>query len=214
VRAFSHTYVSTRNSIQMVIVYTESNQTRRISLFRFICMGASHIYPYDDQRRVNYMIADTYTSRLKYSGSFIVIISPKLNMLTNHKGPCRPPLVGSNVAPDVLAQRWGASLDVATHTLKMMTQRGARNLLSPLTLSFRTRKTHMSYAHLRTNVYSDTLFSVTTSARHFTCDQLFIADQDLTGFFLMWTKANAPYMIFVRHKSFQRRFLLTMHRGN
>jgi hypothetical protein len=44
----------------------------------------------------------------------------------------------SSVPAKVLAQRWGTSLDIAARTLKVTTQRGIRNILSPLTRRFRT----------------------------------------------------------------------------
>ena len=46
----------------------------------------------------------------------------------------------SSVPPNELAQRWGTSLDIASKTLQVTTQRGIRNLSSPLTRRFRTVK--------------------------------------------------------------------------
>jgi len=42
----------------------------------------------------------------------------------------------SNIKPEELARRWGTSVEVAKTTLKVTTQRGYRNLASPLTRRF------------------------------------------------------------------------------
>jgi hypothetical protein len=85
----------------------------------------------------------------------------------------------SSVPAETLAQRWGTSVDIAARTtLEITTQRGIRNILSPLTRRFRTRQAQLWYPHLRTDVYSDTMFSDTKSCRGFTSAQLFVTDQD------------------------------------
>jgi hypothetical protein len=65
----------------------------------------------------------------------------------------------SKVEPEVLAHRWGTSLDIASHTLKVTTQRGLRYLEGNLSRRFRTRQAQLRYKFLRSDVYSDTLFS-------------------------------------------------------
>jgi hypothetical protein len=90
----------------------------------------------------------------------------------------------SSVSPELLAQRWGTSIDIASKTLKVTTQRGIRNL-SPPTRRFRTRQSQLRYSHLRTDVYSDTLLSEVKSPRGFQCAQLFVTDQDFADVYPM-----------------------------
>jgi hypothetical protein len=80
-------------------------------------------------------------------------------------------------------------------TPKVTTQRGIRNILSPLTRWFRTRQSQLHYPHLRTDAYSDPLFSDTKSSRGFTCAQLFVTDQDFADVFPMRSKYDAPYKL-------------------
>ncbi len=101
----------------------------------------------------------------------------------------------SSIPPDVLSRRWGTSLEIATKTLKNTTQKGIRQLDSNLTRRFRTRQTHLRYRSLRTNVYSDTLFSEVKSARGFQCAQLFVTNQDFAQIYPMRSKADAPYKL-------------------
>jgi hypothetical protein len=91
----------------------------------------------------------------------------------------------SSFPAEVLAQRWGTSLNIATRTLKVTTQRGICNILSPLTRRFRMRQSQLQYRHLRTDVYSDILFSDTKSCRGFTCGQIFVTDQDFADVYPM-----------------------------
>jgi len=101
----------------------------------------------------------------------------------------------SNISPEMLSWRWGTSVDIARCTLRVTTQRGIRNLESPLSRQFRTRQTHLRYNHLRTDVDSDTLFSETKSARGYTCGQLFVTSHDFAEFHPMRTKGDAPYKL-------------------
>jgi hypothetical protein len=51
------------------------------------------------------------------------------------------------------------------------------------------------YRHLNTDVYSDTLFSHTNSARGFDCAQLFVTDQEFADVYPMRSKSVAPYKL-------------------
>jgi hypothetical protein len=53
----------------------------------------------------------------------------------------------------------------------------------------------MRYNHLQTDVYSDTLFSETSSARQFTCGQLFVSNPEFADFYPMQNKSDAPYKL-------------------
>jgi hypothetical protein len=101
----------------------------------------------------------------------------------------------SNVSAEHLARRWGTSIEVAKHTLSNTTQRGFRNLDSNLSRRYRTRQAHLRYHFLKTNVYSDTLFSEHTSARQYTCAQLFVTDQDFAEIYPMQSKSDAPFKL-------------------
>ena len=76
--------------------------------------------------------------------------------------------------PERLAANWGIGLDAAQKTLKVTTQRGVRQVLNPtLSRRYRTNDRHLRYRRLRTDVFSDTLFSGVKSRRGNTCAQVF-----------------------------------------
>ena len=56
------------------------------------------------------------------------------------------------------------------------TQRGMRYSDDQLTCCFRTRQAHLSYPHLRSGVFTDTLFNENTSIHGNTCELLFVTN--------------------------------------
>ena len=101
----------------------------------------------------------------------------------------------SSVTPTELARRWGTTDIIADATLKATTQRGVRQLTSPLSRRFRTRQTHLNYSFLRSNVYSDTFFFQTKSVRGFTCAQIFVTDTYFAQTYNMQSKSEAAYKL-------------------
>ena len=101
----------------------------------------------------------------------------------------------SAVTPTELARRWGTSEIIADATLKATTQRGIRQLESPLSRRFRTRQTHLNYSFLRANVYSDTFFFTTKSVRGFTCAQIFVTNTYFAQTYNMQSKSEAAYKL-------------------
>ena len=98
----------------------------------------------------------------------------------------------SSVSPEHLAWQWGTSVMVATHTLKVTTQRGIRFITKDnLSRQFRTRQAQLGHKWLRTAVYSDTMFSDIKSIRGNTCAQVYVTDQLYSRVYPMKSKADA-----------------------
>ncbi|MGH7954900.1 MAG: hypothetical protein ACREOZ_02950 [Gloeomargaritales cyanobacterium] len=97
----------------------------------------------------------------------------------------------SNVDAATLGRRWGISQFVASKTLHATTQRGVRNLTSPLDRRFRTRQSQFRYPHLRTHLYSDTMFSDVKSLRANTCAQVFVTADEFNRVYPMKLKSDA-----------------------
>eukprot|EP00934_Nitzschia_sp_Nitz4_P002319 Nitzschia sp. Nitz4//scaffold471_size5685//193//5616//NITZ4_009210-RA/size5685-processed-gene-0.1-mRNA-1//1//CDS//3329552692//2319//frame0 len=83
----------------------------------------------------------------------------------------------SSVTHDTLARRWGTSIYMAEQAMKATTQRGIRYMDGNLTQRFRTRQRQLQSRYLRTKVYTDTMFSSTTSTRGNNCAQLFVTSE-------------------------------------
>jgi len=85
----------------------------------------------------------------------------------------------------------GTSLEVADKTLQSSTQRGFRYTDNEITPHFHTRQAHMSHKHLRTPVYTDTLFNDIMSVWGNTCAQLFVSDNGHAKIYPMSSKGQA-----------------------
>lgn len=77
------------------------------------------------------------------------------------------------LTPESLAQRWGIGLDTAKRTLKVTTQAGIRNVLSPGERKVRHRLNHLRFPTLKAKFYSDTMKSNSKSMRGFTQAQVY-----------------------------------------
>jgi hypothetical protein len=78
----------------------------------------------------------------------------------------------SVVTKEVLARRWGISLDTAHRTLRATTQREVRAFLNPTDGRFSTRLPHLAFPMLRDRkMYTDTLFAKVKSIRSNVCAQ-------------------------------------------
>ena len=70
------------------------------------------------------------------------------------------------IDPAKLARTWGIGIEAASRTVRVTTQRGIRTVMHPsLSRRFRTNDRQLRYRRLRTDLYSDTLESSTTSKR-------------------------------------------------
>lgn len=97
----------------------------------------------------------------------------------------------TNVPIEILAKRWGTSLNTAERTLTQTTQRGLRYLEGPLDRRFRTRQKQLDCRYLKTNMYTDTMFKEKASARGNTCIQLFVTSEGFVAGKPIKSKADA-----------------------
>ncbi|MGH3054118.1 MAG: hypothetical protein ACRDL7_03970, partial [Gaiellaceae bacterium] len=97
----------------------------------------------------------------------------------------------SDVDAGTLARRWGVSQSVASETLKLTTQRGVRYMQDYTDRRYRTRQAQLRYPHLRTQVYSDTMFSDVKSLRNFICAQVFVTSDDFNRVYPMKLRSDA-----------------------
>ena len=97
----------------------------------------------------------------------------------------------SQVDSYTLSHRWEISEPLAMKILDSTTQRGWRYIEDHFTRRFRTRQAHMQYHHLRTGVFTDTLFNDTTSVRGNNCAQLFVTDDGHSRIYPLPSKGQA-----------------------
>jgi hypothetical protein len=65
----------------------------------------------------------------------------------------------STLTPEILAKRWGIGLEASKSTLQATTQAGIRNVFAPGKRKLRFRTDHLKYPHLKTTMYTDTMFA-------------------------------------------------------
>ena len=94
------------------------------------------------------------------------------------------PLKASEMYPRI-------TLPLAMKTLNSITQRGWRYIEDQFTWRFRTRQAHMQYPHLRSGVFTDTLFNDTTIVRGNNCAQLFVTDDGHSRIYPLPSKGQA-----------------------
>lgn len=64
------------------------------------------------------------------------------------------------ITKEVLAKRWGISVENAQRTLQVTTQRGVRTFVNPTDRRFNTRKPHLVFPTMRgSKMYTDTMFA-------------------------------------------------------
>jgi hypothetical protein len=97
----------------------------------------------------------------------------------------------TNVPIEVLARRWGTTLNTAERTLTQTTQRGLRYLEGPLDRRFRTRQKQLDCKYIKTNMYTDTMFKEKPSVCGNTCFQLFVTSEGFVAGQPMKSKAHA-----------------------
>jgi hypothetical protein len=96
------------------------------------------------------------------------------------------------VTPEELARRWNIGLSAAKRTLLAMTQRGVKDIASrTLTQRVKPTTSQLRYRHLRTSVYTDTMFACVMSLSGNTCAQIYVNNLDWTRAYAMKSKGNA-----------------------
>jgi hypothetical protein len=96
------------------------------------------------------------------------------------------------VTPEELARHWNSGLSAAKRTLLATTQRGVKDIAShTLTQRVKPTTSQLRYRHLRTSVYTDTMFSCVMSLSGNTCPQIYVNDLDWTCAYAMKSKGNA-----------------------
>jgi hypothetical protein len=85
----------------------------------------------------------------------------------------------SHITKEELAKLWGISLESASQTLRVTTQKGIMNAIHPIVRRYATKQSRLRYNQLGSRhgrFYSDTFFSNQPSVRGNTMAQLFIND--------------------------------------
>ena len=91
-----------------------------------------------------------------------------------------------SILPEDLARRWNIGLDTAKRTLRATTQRALRNTTNTvLTKRIKPFSYQLLFRHLRTHVYTDTMFSSVPSYGGNKCAQVYASDFDWTRVFPM-----------------------------
>jgi hypothetical protein len=96
------------------------------------------------------------------------------------------------MSPEKLASNWNIGLDAAKRTLKCTTQKGIRSVSNPsIARRFRTNDRPLRYRRLKTNVFTDTMFSTIPSSRENTCAQVYCNDLQWCAVYPMKSKRDA-----------------------
>jgi hypothetical protein len=96
------------------------------------------------------------------------------------------------VSPEELAHCWNIGLATAKRTLRVTTQHGVKKLVNcALVQRVKPYTLQLLFRHLRTNLYTDTMFSKLKLLHGNTCAQVFVNDIDWTRAYPMKSKAKA-----------------------
>ncbi len=93
--------------------------------------------------------------------------------------------------PDLIANKWGISIDKAKQTLKATTQLAIRSADAPLKRRYRTDLMSQKLRRLSCRFYTDTFFSKSTSVSGHKCAQLFTDGNGMVVIYPMRSKASA-----------------------
>jgi hypothetical protein len=96
------------------------------------------------------------------------------------------------VTPEELAKQWNIGLSTAKQMLLAATQRGVEDITSQL-LGKRVKPViaQLRYSHLRTSLYTDTMFSNVILSRGNSCAQIYVNNVDWTRAYPMKSKGQA-----------------------
>ena len=101
----------------------------------------------------------------------------------------------SVLTKEVLAKRWGVSLETASKTLKVTTQNGIRKVVKPLERRFKSFQKHLNYPRINARYYSDTLFAKYKSLRGNSMGQVFTDGRGDTHFYPFRRKREAGHSL-------------------
>ena len=77
------------------------------------------------------------------------------------------------ITPELISKKWACGLGAAVNTLNHTTQLGVRSAIGPLTRRYRTDILQLHYCQLNFTLFTDTMFSKTTSLKGSTCCQIY-----------------------------------------
>ena len=105
------------------------------------------------------------------------------------------------VSPECLSSIWNIGLEQAKRTIDRTTQRGVRDFSNP-TMGRRLKPFayQLLFRHLRTTMYTDTMFSKIKSLQQNTCAQVFCTPLDWTRIFPLRSKGDAHTALDLLHR--------------
>jgi hypothetical protein len=93
---------------------------------------------------------------------------------------------------EVLARRWGISLDLAHQMVRMTTLRGVCPFVNPTDQRVSTHHPHLAFLMMKNKrMYADTMFAKVKSIQQNTCAQVYTDGQGYSLFYPMQTKKDA-----------------------
>ena len=105
------------------------------------------------------------------------------------------------ITPERLASIWNIGLETAKRTINRTTQRGVRDFTNAkMNRRLKPLSYQLMFEHLRTTMYTDTLFSKVKSLQQNTCAQVFCTPVDWTRVFPLTTKADAYKALDLLHR--------------
>ncbi len=102
---------------------------------------------------------------------------------------------GTVLTKEVLARRWGLSLETAGRTLNVTTQKGIRTVPHPVERRFKSFSKHLNYPTLKARYYSDTMFAKYKSLRGKSCGQVFTDGMGDTHIYPLRRKREAGHAL-------------------
>ena len=82
----------------------------------------------------------------------------------------------SSITPERISDIFGCGIEMAKHSIRVMTQHGVRSAIHPLTHHYRTDLLSLRYRHLDVLMYSDTMHFKLKSLNQNKCTQIFTTD--------------------------------------
>lgn len=96
------------------------------------------------------------------------------------------------MSPEKLANNWSIRLEAAKRTIEKTMQRGIRSVADPsISRRFRTNDGSLRYRRLKTNIFTNTMFSLVISSRESNCVQIYCNDLQWTAIYPMQSKGEA-----------------------
>ena len=125
------------------------------------------------------------------------IDSGRMRMILSAKTGSRK----GTVTPERLASIWNIGLETAKRTIERTTQRGVRDFTNAkMNCRLKPLSYQLMFEHLRTTMYTDTLFSKIESLQKNTCAQVFCTPLDWTRVFPLKSKAEAHMALDLLHR--------------